>query len=238
MQRGVGDLKEYTESAASSLLQENDLEQFIRCPCCYGRRRKQGRVKPITWKQIVQKTIEDVVRDFYLLPHSGRTAAGILASIDRRWSLDEQRFIEENQMMQVKHKITHQLLKYLLMQQEASPLFLLEEMTIYVEELDTMLFMMFQVVEWTDSSYVIKKFVIDDEPHVIKAYLHMCLIFACRAFGKLPDRIEVYPLLKGTSYSIRPDAEDVMHSLDFLHLIQGVMHESTTGSSLLPGYVH
>ncbi|WP_442602848.1 hypothetical protein [Paenibacillus sp. KN14-4R] len=218
-----------TASAQNFILHDHDLEQFVRCPCCFHRKQAKSRPSPSSgnWQQQVQQSIALVIQDYYSLPQDARGENSILTSLDRHWVDVSDRIGSVVKADDVKRQASNSLIPYLLQDQEdtAAPIFLQEELSVLIEELDMNLSMMLQLAQWTESSYVIKKIFIEDEPQVIRAYMNMCLVFAYRAFGKLPERIEVYSLLSGAGYGLLPDEEDVGNAQDFLRLAHGMMVE-------------
>lgn len=107
-----------------------------------------------------------------------------------------------------------------------------EKLNVQAVELGADLSMTLQVAECSDSSLVIRKYVVADEPQVFKAYVQFALVFAYKAFGRLPDRIEIYALMNGSAYAFRPKEEHYHSSLDFVRLMLGVMNEGLAGSGL------
>ncbi|OPA73244.1 hypothetical protein BVG16_29635 [Paenibacillus selenitireducens] len=222
---------EVEPSSSCPVIHERALEQYIRCPCCYHRLRNAEHRMKWSWKEHVEQCVQEILNDFFTLPMNSRTSSVIQRIMERRWTAKTFGFESEEQHQSVKHVITAHLL--MLLDAEGwseQPMFLLQDMSIYIEELNTQLQMMFHVIEWYGSSdhpsYIIKKWFIHDEPHVIKSYLHLCLVFAYHTFGMMPARMEVVTLLTGKSYIISPALDDIARSMDYIQLVGELMQEN------------
>ncbi|MCR8643237.1 hypothetical protein NV379_11250 [Paenibacillus sp. N1-5-1-14] len=208
------------------IMHDHDLEQFVRCPCCFHRKQSQSHEHQGNWQRQVQQSIDYVIQDYYKLSLEARSEEAIRKSLDRNWVDIADSMGSVMQAADVKRQIASSLSSYLLEDEsETIPIILLEQLSVAINKMNMNLSMMLQIAQWTESSYVIKKIFIEDEPNVIRAYMNMCLVFAYQAFGKLPERIEVYSLLSGAGYGLLPDQDDVEKAQDFLRLAHGMMTE-------------
>ncbi len=213
-----------------TVIHEQDVALYLRCPCCYERKLKEQPKPHLRWEEHVEKSIQDVLLDFYALLPEQRTEKMIAQIIERRWTRKILAFESEDQHHYVKSYITMHL-KMLLTDLRLceNPMYLLTEMTTMIEELGAHLTMMFQVIEWrgtaNESSYIVRKLFIHDEPQLIKSYLHICLLFTTRMFGIMPERMEVITLLTGKSYIITPEPLDIERSLDYVRVVSRLMQE-------------
>ncbi|WP_156826002.1 hypothetical protein [Paenibacillus terrigena] len=217
-------------SVYDRVIHEQDVELYLRCPCCYERKLKEQSKSHIRWEEHVEKSIQDVLLDFYAMIPEQRTERTIAQIIERRWTKKNLSFESEEQHHHIKTYITMHL-KMLLtdLRRSENPMYLLTEMTTMIEELGAHLTMLFQVIEWRgapqESSYIVRKLFIHDEPQLIKSYLHICLLFTTRMFGVMPQRMEVFTLLTGKSYIITPELSDIERSLDYVHVVSRLMQE-------------
>ncbi|WP_146762265.1 hypothetical protein [Paenibacillus contaminans] len=210
-------------------LLDYELEQYWHCPGCFERNRANGHSCGPSWQQLVQYAVNHAINDYYMLPSDRRTAIAILDSLDKRWTNKVRAFASKEHFDRVKKVVSHYLVIHLLRDSGAQePFCLFEQHSVRLPELRTDLSMIFQVAEWGSSSLVIKKFIVHNDPNIVRAFLHMTVAFADRAFGKLPERIEVHTLLDGATYTAIPVEEDIPASLDYLLLMRGLMKGGTT----------
>lgn len=206
------------------ILQEDELECFVRCSGCYYR--MCGDIHQTGWRQAVQQSVDLVVREIYSLPPTSRTMVAVMNSVQRNWPQDMTGFESGQHYEQIKRMATKQLMVYLTNGSvNATPFFLCHPLSVYVKELDIELFMLQQVVEWHDPQLIIRKYMTTANVELVKAYCHLSVVFAYEAFRKLPSRIELYSVLNGKSFAVCPDAEDIDLSLDYLRLTLGLMKE-------------
>lgn len=219
------------EELGHEQMRDEEIEQFIRCSGCYYRICSGSH--DMSWRQLAQQSIDRVVNAYYNRPKEARTQAFVMDHVEQIWTDDVDKFNSVHHYRQVKRISTKYLMQYLESGFEDNALVMRSEpLSVYVKELDLELSMMFHLIEWTESSFLIRKFFVTDEPEVIKAFIHMSIVFSHLAFGRLPDRIEVFSLLSGKSYDVIPDPNHVQQSLDYLRLLIGTMREGAEARTL------
>jgi hypothetical protein len=107
------------------------------------------------------------------------------------------------------------------------PLFLYEKLNTYIDELDIDLSLTFDVAEWSDSSMVIKKYLIDATPEMLTLYYHLLIVFSEKVFKVTPKRIEVVTLLDGKKHEFIPIPEDLQEGLNFLQVMKYSIEDSS-----------
>ncbi|WP_148497616.1 hypothetical protein [Paenibacillus senegalensis] len=209
--------------AHNSLL-EDDLECFVRCAGCYYR--KCGNPHQNGWRQAVQHALDQVVRDIYSLPAKARTMIHVRNSMERHWPEITDGFLSSQQHEQYRKAANKYMMLFLTQELGiAKPFYLCQPVSVYVDELGLELTMMQQVVEWQQSELVIRKYISSANVEVVNAYSHLSVVFAHKVFQQLPSRIEVYSVLTGKTYEVRPGPEDLPLSIDYLRLSAGLMKE-------------
>jgi len=227
----------YSMEKEPTVLQDNDLEHYARCPNCYHSGQSCGHNSP--WKGRLQESVDQTIRDFYALPVGARTGEAILQRLEQHWNDPHRDRPQSDKLNTALKQVSKYLVLYLLQEKrEHPPLFLFESMSAYVEELSLDLAMMMPVVEWGEeqetgeATLTIKKYFVAENESVVKAFFHMCSVFAYHAFGRLPDRIEAYTLADGGAYLSYPKREQLSLSMDYLRLMDGLMREMQFAGSI------
>lgn len=206
------------------LMRDTEIEQFIRCSGCYYRICSGSH--ELSWRQLTQQSVDEIVRSYHSMPIEARTPAFIMDSAEQKWTDDYDKFNSLHHYRQVKRISTKYLMQYLSRPIDENALSLhTEPMSVFVKDLDLELSMMFHSIERTDRTFFLRKFFVSDEPEVIKAFFHMSIIFSYIAFDRLPDRVEAISLLNGKLYEMTPDINAIQESYDYLYLLVGTMRE-------------
>lgn len=202
------------------------LESFLRCPYrFYYQHILSLDSSQVRWRQLVQSIINQVVHSFYQLSPNEQNKLHILKLVDRYWeNVNPQLFESKVHYYMVLAKTTDQLLQFLMARtHQQPPLFLYEKMNTYVEELELDLALTFELVEWTNNSFMVKKFLVEADEEMVQLYLHMLVVFSDKAFGKLPERIEIITLLEGKKYRFSPTMSNVEQGIVYLNEMKSVL---------------
>jgi hypothetical protein len=125
-------------------------------------------------------------------------------------------------------KITDNLIQHIQAEsKESPPLFLFEKLNTYIEELDVDLSLTFDVAEWSDSSFVIKKYLVDATPEMLTLYYHLSIVFSEKVFKRTPKRVEVITLLDGKKHVFTPTPEDLQEGLNYLQVMKYSIEDPT-----------
>ncbi|WP_019424418.1 hypothetical protein [Paenibacillus sp. OSY-SE] len=212
-------------------LSDDELERFVRCRRCYFRKCRNSHES--SWINAAQASVNKIVHAYYARAPETRTPASVIHDIERYWTQERERFQSEQHYVLIKRSVSYNLSEYLTSESSGQSLLLLgETLTVQAAELGATLSMTLQMAECSDASFVVRKYVIADEPQVFKAFIHLAIVFAHEAFHRLPEKIEVCSLLNGTAYTVHPKAEHYRSSVDFLRLMLGVMSEGPLSSNL------
>ena len=211
---------------AITTLTDYHLQDFIKCPYRFYFRHIEGKApNQLDWRQVVQSIVNQVVSRYYKLPPISQTATKVLEFLYDHWKgIDIRLFESKLQYYTVLAKITDHLLKALTSQSiKYPPLFLYEKLKINVEELGANLSLTFEVAEWSNESFVIKKYLVDSNEEMRYLFKNLILVFCQKVFGQLPERIELISLMEGKTHSYRPDMNSVPDGLDYLNIIKNLM---------------
>lgn len=201
---------------------EENLKDFIICPYKFYFEFYEKKKRAINWRQVVQHVVNKVVYSFYQLPAEQRHSGKVLLLVDEYWSkVSPQLFETRIQYYMVIAKITDYLLTHIQAEsKESPPLFLFEKLTTYIEELDVDLSLTFDVAEWSDSSFVIKKYLVDATPEMLTLYYHLTIVFCEKVLNRTPKKVEVVTLLDGKKHVFTPTPEDLQEGLNYLQVMK------------------
>jgi len=200
----------------------------MRCPYQFYEKQILGKKSThFNWEEMVQYAVNQVVKDYYKLPTKSRSAYKVLELIERYWIKNVELFDSKIHYYLVLAKVTDHLLQNLMGAKDANlPILLYEKLRINIDELEIDLAMTFQVVEWSQESFVVKKFLVEEDENIFLSFKHMAILFCNHAFQTLPERIEVVSLISGNTYRYYPDSADVRSAVDFFQLTRNIMRES------------
>lgn len=236
----------YSTDQASPVLQDYKLEEWLRMTYrnqdqpVSTRKASRNQTSPIHWKQRVQFAIGHAINRYYSMSPELRGISDIGQLVDFRWPKRISYFDHEQQYWQVKDLVTNNIRKLLAANEYAPyPMMLYEQHQTLVPELQTDLSVIFQVA-WQVSeptaqpddssghkSLIVQKFIVDDDPYTAEAFIHLSSVFCQSAFGRLPERIDIFSIMEGTVQRHYPSPEKVSASLDYLHLLQHVVPGGT-----------
>ncbi len=210
-------------------LADYELEEFLRCPHKYVHKHEHHLNQDhLNWRQLVQYAVNHAIHDYYSLPPESRTAAGIRSFLERQWTNKVRLFESFPHFHRVKAMVTEHLVRELTsLPLETPPILLFESISAWIDELRAEISLIVQLAYWSGESYTIRKFMVGEDPAVIPAFFHMTSVMAHRAFGKLPEQIEVVTLLTGQKQTYRPQDEELEASIDYLRLASRLFQEKT-----------
>jgi hypothetical protein len=209
---------------------EENLKDFITCPYKFYFELIEKKKKSINWRQIVQHVVNKVVYSFYQLPEKSRHSINVLRLIDEYWGkVSPQIFESRVQYYMVIAKITDYLLVNVHAESKKTPpLFLFEKLTTYIEELDVDLSLTFDVAEWSDSTFVVKKYLVDATPEMLTLYYHLSIVFSEKVLKRTPKSIEVVTLLDGKKHVFIPTPEDLEKGLHYLQVMKVSIEDASS----------
>ncbi|TYR82798.1 hypothetical protein FZC66_00175 [Priestia megaterium] len=204
------------------------VEEFIRCPYKFYQRQLLLRKKQfVDWRVAVQLTAHQIINTYYNAPKYKRSSFYILQLIEHYWrSLKPTMFHSQIHYYDVLAKVSDYLLQFLSQQSEVElPLFVCEKYGVYVPELESNISLTIDFAQWTDSSYGVTKFIIDDQLDTQKMIKYFMVAFTKNAFQKLPEYIEFYSLLTGKRQHYKIEESDYEEAIKQLHMMKSVLEE-------------
>lgn len=202
------------------------LESFIRCPYkFYYQHVLLLNPSEAKWKQVIQYVVNQVVQNYYQLPFDAQNKLNAMKLIDKYWKkLSPQLFKSKEHYYLVLAKTTDHLLQFLPMKsKQMPPIFLYEKLNTYIEELEAQLSLTFELAEWSTESFKIKKMLVEVDEELIQLYLHLMVVFSNKAFGKLPEKIEILTLLEGKKYTFSPTMNNVSQGIMYLKYMKNLL---------------
>ncbi|MFJ7756402.1 hypothetical protein ACQKGI_14195 [Peribacillus muralis] len=216
--------KEYQVSIAT--LTDYHLQDFIRCPYQFYFHHIEGKnTTQQNWRNMVQLVINQVVSRYYKLPPANQTTKKVMELIDEHSRvMDVRQFDSKIHYYRSLAKITDHLIKFLTSgKNEYPPLFLYEKFNMVISELGTDLSLILDVAEWSSNSFIIKKFLVDTNEEMTVLFIHMISVFCQKAFGRLPERMEIISLMDGKMKTYIPTMNDVSDGLEYLNIIKSLL---------------
>lgn len=208
-------------------LSDEHLKEFSKCPYKFYMQDilKIRMNQKLTRQQTLQLTINKVIKEFYKLPVQSRHSLSVLKLIEKYWChVTPSLFQSQMDYYTALAKVTDHLLTWLKDDNGSTPpLFLYEKQTKYIEELDLNISICFEVVDWSNDSYIIKKFIIEEDESFLKYFYSLLVVFADKAFHRLPEKIEIYGLMSGKKYTYYPAVTDIADSMEVLKVMKGVL---------------
>jgi hypothetical protein len=207
---------------------EENLKSFISCPYKFYYEAVEKKRRPLDWRQLVQHVVNQVVYSYIKQPAEKRHSMTVLKLIEQYWSKVPLGLFESRKhYYMVVAKITDYLMQHLSMEVNTQPpLFLYEKFKTQIEELNIELSLTFDVGEWSSSSFIVKKYLVEANADMLILYQLLITVFSDQVFKKLPEKIEVVTLLDGKKHVFYPAEEKVSEGLQYLQVIKHMMEES------------
>ncbi|MBC6975687.1 hypothetical protein H9I32_25920 [Bacillus sp. Xin] len=204
------------------------LYDFMRCPHkFYFRHIKRREPSSFEWQQMVQVVVNQIICHYYTSPAEKQTTVRLLELLERHWSkVRIGMFSSKAEYYIVLAKLTDHLLQFV--KNDASktpPLFLYEKLQTYMEDLGVNISLTFEVGEWSAQSFVIKKYVVDANEEMRALCQKLMAVFSYKAFGVLPEKIEIVNLIEGTRYSYVPKEKDMIDGMDDLYRMKEMLQQ-------------
>ncbi len=209
-------------------LTDSHLESFITCPNkFYHQYILSKNSHQFIWRQMVEFLVHKIIHDYYRLPFKEQNQLNVLRLIDQyRKYLHPRLFESKIQYYITLAKITDHLLLFLTSNRGVEPpIFLYERHKVSVEELKTNLSITIDRSVWSENQFSINKYFLDFDERIITLYKYLLIVFSKKAFGVLPDQIELFSLLDGSRHSIIPAEHDVAKGLMYLEMVKGQLQQ-------------
>ncbi|MEH6987675.1 hypothetical protein [Cytobacillus firmus] len=213
---------------------DRNLTDFIRCPYKFYYTHIEKKNHPLGWHQAIQHIINNVVSSYFQLPQSHRTPANVLRLIDQYWGrLEVRMFDSQLQYYMAAAAVTDGLMRNLSSESEITqPLFLYEKFKMNLKELNVDLSLTFDVVEWQQDSFIVKKFLVDAGEQMLELYCHLTVVFSEKVFGIRPARIEVMTLMDGERHVFNPHKDSLEAGLNYLQMMKALIEDTKQFSNM------
>lgn len=206
------------------------LYDFMRCPHkFYFRHVKRREPSSFEWQPMVQAVVNQIIIDYYTAPVGKQTTIFLLERLEEHWKkVRIGMFASKAEYYIVLAKLTDHLLQFMGNDtNKTPPLFLYEKLQTYMEELGVQISLTFEVGEWSSQSFIIKKYVVDANEEMVALFQKLATVFSHKAFGVLPEKIEIVNLIEGTRYTYIPKTEDINVGIQYLQMMKEVLIEPT-----------
>jgi hypothetical protein len=202
-------------------IEDYKLEELLREPEAYLKRCGRGMTRrDLNWRHLAQHAVGHTLNDYFSQPPEARAGAAVEPLFAARWRGTSGKFAALEREPAVYQTVLAGLVRLLEERRSERPTLLFEAFQTQVAALGIELSLIIQtLVQQPDGGYRIDKILVDDDPEVIRASLHLTTAFCAAAFGVLPTSIRIDCLLSGSRYESRPTAEEVRQAHDYLRLI-------------------
>lgn len=204
-------------------LTDYHLESYIRSPHQFYRQYILKENSDVTiWRKMVKFSVNKIIMDYYRLPLNDQNKLNLLKLIDQYWELIHPGMFENKiHYYDTLANITDHLLLFLFSNKsDYPPVFLYESFNTTVDEIGTKVSLTIDVGEWSKNTFCIKKYLLDDHNSMNKLYKYLFVVFSKKAFGILPDKIELFSLLNGKQQLIYPNEQDIEEGIIYLDYVK------------------
>jgi hypothetical protein len=189
----------------------------------------RGHSEQVDWQQLTQYAAFHAINAWYSLPAGSRTFLALTNIFERKWTNKIGKFSSTAFYHEVKHRVLAHLHEALMRDGGREwPLLLFESMDVWLEELNTGLSLITQVMVPSEESFEIHKYVVEDSEASLELFTHMTVVFCNKAFGVSPDALQVVNLMNGKRHHIDTKKLAIEPSLDYLRLVKEMYLESRT----------
>ncbi|RAL25748.1 hypothetical protein DL897_06640 [Thermoflavimicrobium daqui] len=169
---------------------------------------------------MVERATQQIIYHYYSLPCKRRTSLNLLHLISRYWPKEYQAFESATHMVETTAKIVDHLLFFLPDQRITNPIVLYEPMRVWSNALQLHVQFTFDLVERSKDHFIIKRFIIHEDPYILETYKYMLIYLCHEVFNDWPDHIEFIHLLTGKKIDISTTEMNVQQAIHYLSLIK------------------
>lgn len=180
-----------------------------------------------SWKQLTKFAAYHAINTWYSLPPHCRTFQALEHAFDRRWTNKVHRFVSLEHYRNVRNSVLQQLYGVMTEKRVAAwPYMLFESSDVFVPDMGFRVSMIVQVMEPTERSFAVHKYILDENEASLELFVHMTIVFCRTAFGALPEQLRVFNMMTGDRRIVTPGESDVDKAKDYLRLIRESYLES------------
>jgi hypothetical protein len=208
-------------------LQEEQVEQLLRCNCTRCRRRVlEGKRPQLNWRRQVQGAINGALKELYGSPGTERTPWRILQSLQRHWPTDCRLFPDPNTYVMVWVKVTDHFMKHLATDPiQEPPILLMEPLSMSMKALGVTWSMQVQLAHRYDGKLTIRRYLVDENPAVIDFHRCLTALFAKRLWSDMEVELEIIPLINGNGRRFDLLKEPTHRLEDYFMLVHDCLSE-------------
>jgi len=200
-------------------LTDYHLNDFLTCPRTFWKKHIMKKEQErFDREDFIELTISQTLLNFFSLPPAARSDSTILGSFGNLIK----KYPGDYDIEIIMNQLTVHLLKD---RDHACPLITYEKMSISVLEWDLHLSMTIPLAFGTGDSFIIKKFVMHENPEFIRSWAYFCIFFCQHAFHQIPAKLEMINLFTGSTTVIVPTDEDILKSKDYMELLKESMKD-------------
>lgn len=214
------------EQSGARVIEDYKLEELLRCPFRLEPKNERDESRPtdVSWRQVVQYSVSHIVNDYFGRLPEYRSEQAIRRFADRRWSNKAYKFESAEHYWHIRDQAVGHLIRFLEEGRDIRPLVLFESFRCPIPAVESDISFIVQMLhrrgDAASGPYEIQKYVVDDDPGVIAGFRHLAVLFCREAFGALPDRMDVFGVLSGKRYVMRPKEDDVARAADYVRLLR------------------
>ncbi|GGA00148.1 hypothetical protein GCM10008018_53060 [Paenibacillus marchantiophytorum] len=180
------------------------------------------------WKQLTQYAAYHAIHDWHCLHPQYQTEMTLAAMFERRWTNKVHKFKSSAFYWEVKRIVVANLYKFLSDSDHSDePFMVFESKSVWVQELESHLSMIVQVMEVTENLFTIHKYMMEPSEAAIELFVHWTIVCSYEAFGKPPEQLLIYHLMSGECQRISTAGCDRQQSIDYLRLVKDVFTDSS-----------
>lgn len=225
--RGQNGMDHSENSVGMGSLQVNADYQLEHWLQTLSRDGSRGNSEELDWQQLIQYAAYHAINTWYSLPVVSRTFLALTNIFERKWTNKVGKFSSTAFYHEVKHRVLAHLYDALMLDGGTEwPLLLFESMDVWLEELNTGLSLIMQVMVPSEESFVIHKYVLEDSAASFDLFTHMTVVFCNKAFGVSPDELQIVNVMSGKRHHIHTKKHSIESSLDYLRLVKAMYLES------------
>lgn len=204
-------------------LTDDQLVHFLESPSRFYHTYILKKRHPVRWQSLVQSIIHRAFRYHYKKSSSADDTVKFMMKLF--YIIPNTFFDSKIHYYDVVANITQHFVQLVQKNDATPPVLFLEPVSVEHEALQMNMKIFVDVMEWTASSFLVKKYIVSANEEQIDLLYKMMLVCLYEAFEKLPEQIKIVSLFDNRVYTFHPSIEDIEQSTDYLRLVKTLMME-------------
>ncbi len=216
-------------------LTDYHLNDFLDCPSSFWQKHLLKKEKDVyDWRDLVEYTVNQTVRDFFALPPSSRSVCCVLHSIHRHWNKKIDLFHSREHYFHVLGLMTSNLIQYLRnIKHMDTPFYTNQKLSVSIPEWDLSLTLTIPLALLEEKSLIIKKIMVTNNPEFTRAWTLFTIFFCHHAFNIIPEKIEFFNILTGAVELIQhPNTMDLERAKNYIGFLMETIKDPNVYSNL------